>query len=200
MLPHYPEGTVRTLLTTDLVTEATRQALTDRLNAPPRQPTFFSPDDFVLLDAVCGRLIPQDAQAEHIPVAEGIDERLSKNTTNGWRYDSMPNDGDAFKLGLKGINESALAMFQEPFLNLSGDQQDQVLRAVQVMEAPGEVWQNLPADRFFEELLAEAVENYYSHPVAQEEIGYVGMADTPGWKRLGLNQLEDREPRMAATE
>ncbi|QHW01263.1 gluconate 2-dehydrogenase subunit 3 family protein [Spirosoma endbachense] len=197
MLPHYPEGTVRTLLTTDLVTEATRQALTDRLNAPLREPTFFSADDFALLDAVCNRLIPQDEQEKRIPVAEGIDERLSKNTTNGWRYDSMPNDGDAFKLGLKGINESALVIFQQPFLNLSGDQQDQILKAVQVMEAPGEVWQNLPADRFFEELLAEAVENYYSHPVAQEEIGYVGMADTPGWKRLGLNQLEDREPRMA---
>ncbi|QIP17624.1 gluconate 2-dehydrogenase subunit 3 family protein [Spirosoma aureum] len=196
MLPHYPEGTVRTLLTTDLVTEATRQVLTDRLNAPLRLPTFFSSDDFALLDAVCNRLIPQDEPKTRIPVAEGIDERLSKNTTNGWRYDSMPNDGDAFKLGLKGINESALAMFQQPFLTLLGDQQDQILRAVQVMEAPGEVWQNLPADRFFEELLAEAVENYYSHPVAQEEIGYVGMADTPGWKRLDLNQLEDREPRL----
>ena len=60
-------------------------------------------------------------------------------------------------------------------------------------DAPGATWQTLPAKRFFEELLAEAAENYYSHPLAQEEIGYVGMADLPAWERLGLNQLDDRE-------
>ncbi|GAB3892494.1 gluconate 2-dehydrogenase subunit 3 family protein [Spirosoma agri] len=191
----YPVGTVRDLLTTDLVTEATRQALVKRLNTPPRQPTFFSTDEFTLLQAVCDRLVPQGETDQPIPVADGIDERLSGSETNGWRYDTMPTDGDAYKLGLKGIDESAQALFQQPFLSLTGGEQDQVLKAIQLMEAPGETWQTLPADRFFEELLAEAVENYYSHPIAQEEIGYVGMADTPTWKRVGLDQLEDREPR-----
>ena len=48
-------------------------------------------------------------------------------------------------------------------------------------EAPGENWQEVLQDKFFEEMLAELAESYYAHPLAQEEIGYVGMADVPGW-------------------
>ena len=191
---HYPPGTVRALLKTDQVTEATRQALTERLDKPAQQPAFFSTDEFALLQAICNRLIPQDEQSQQIDMVGGIDERLAANKANGWRYDTMPADGEAYRLGLQGINESAQLLFQQPFQNLTTEQQDRVLKSVQQQEAPGSVWQKLPADRFFEELLAEVVENYYSHPLAQEEIGYVGMADTPGWQRIGLNELEDREP------
>jgi hypothetical protein len=66
---------------------------------------------------------------------------------------------------------------------------------VQRGDVEGGVWDTLPAQRFFEELLAEAVECYYSHPLAQEEIGYVGMADAHGWQAISLNRLEPWEPR-----
>ncbi len=191
----YPTGTVRALLDTNQVTEATRQAISKRLTAPPRQPMFFSADEFALLQTICERLIPQDEDAEHIDVAGGIDQRLSEQKSDGWRYDTMPTDGDAYKLGLEGVDESAQMLFKQGFQVISGEEQDRVLKAIQERQVSAEIWQKLPADRFFEELLAEAVENYYSHPLAQEEIGYVGMADTPGWQLIELNQLEDREPR-----
>ena len=191
---HYPDGTVRALLETDQVTEATRQALTERLVEPPQKPTFFTESEFAFLQVICDRLIPQTDRTEPIDIAGGIDQRLAKNKSNGWRYDVMPADGEMYRLGLAGVDESAQAMFKQPFTQLSGEQQDQVLNAIQQIEAPGEIWNTLPSERFFEELLAEAVENYYSHPLAQEEIGYVGMADVPGWQRIGLNQLEKREP------
>ncbi|WP_077924165.1 gluconate 2-dehydrogenase subunit 3 family protein [Spirosoma sp. 209] len=193
----HPANTIRSLLQTDLVTAPTREALNGRLNAPPRQPTFFSADEFALLQAVCDRLVPQEGRepSQRIDIASGIDLRLSENKSNGWRYDDMPPDGEAYRLGLRGFDESAQAWFGQPFRNLSPEQQDEVLAAVQALEAPGSTWDILPADHFFEELLAEAVENYYSHPLAQEEIGYVGMADAPGWQRIGLNNLEDREKK-----
>lgn len=190
---HSLPNSVRTLLNTDHVTDATRQVLTERLNAPPRQPEFFSADEFALLQAICNRLIPQNDRLEPIDMAGGIDERLTQNKSNGWRYDTMPADGDAYKLGLAGVEEIAQLLFQQSFRQLLGTQQDGILRLIQTGDAPGDTWQTLPADRFFEELLAEAVENYYSHPLAQEEIGYVGMADVPAWQRIGLNQLEQRE-------
>lgn len=195
MHPQYPPNTVRELLHTDHVTEATRQALTERLQLLPPQPRFFSTSEFTLLQAVCDRLIPQDNSSGYIDMASGIDKRLSEQKSDGWRYDTMPADQDAYRLGLQGIDESAQLMFQQEFRNISPEQQDIILKAVQQTEAPGDIWKKLPADRFFEELLAEATENYYSHPLAQEEIGYVGMADVPAWKRLGLNNLEDREPK-----
>ena len=195
MPDHYPDGTVRALLQTDQVTEPTRRALTERLAAPPYQPTFFTATEFELLRAVCDRLLPQTNRPEPIDIAGGIDQRLAGNKSNGWRYDMMPADGEAYRLGLKGLEESAQLTFQRSFQNISAEQQDNTLKAVQQKQAPGDTWQQLAADRFFEELLAEAVENYYSHPLAQEEIGYVGMADVPTWQRIGLNELEDREPR-----
>ncbi len=74
-------------------------------------------------------------------------------------------------------------------------QQDAVLGSVQNEEAAGATWNLLPSRRFFEELLAEVTEIYYAHPLAQEEIGYAGMADAPGWTRIGLDEREEREPQ-----
>ena len=186
------KNTVLTLLPTDLVTDPTRQVLTERLNAPVQPPTFFSPDELTLLRAVCDRLVPQEA-AGPIDVAGGIDQRLAKGDSDGWRYDEMPPDGDACRQGLRGIDESGRAMFGQTFGQISEAQQDEVLKAVQAANAPGDTWQTLPANRFFEDLLAEAAGMYYCHPLAQQEINYVGMADASGWQRIGLNQLEERE-------
>ena len=186
------ENTLLTLLPTDLVTDPTRDVLTERLNAPARQPTFFTPDEFALLETVCDRLVPQQA-TERIDMAGAIDERLTEGGSDGWRYDDMPPDDEAYRLGLRGITESAEGIFGGAFQNLSDEQQDKVLASIQAMDAPGDTWQKIPADRFFEELLTEASEAYYSHPLAQAEINYVGMADAPGWQRIGLNELEERE-------
>ena len=196
MYDHYPKGTVRGLLTTDQVTETTRQALTERLTALPGQPEFFSASEFALLQAICDRLIPKDELDMAIDIAGSIDKRLAQNGSDGWRYDSMPTDGEAYKRGLAGVNETAQSRFQQPFQQLPANLQDEILKSIQDADAPGKTWQMLPADRFFEELLAEAANTYYSHPVAQEGIGYVGMADAAGWQRIGLNQLEDREPSL----
>jgi len=184
--------TAITLLQTDLVTDPTRNVLTERLNAPARRPTFFSPNEFALLEAVCDRLVPQQA-TEHIDMAGQIDKRLTDGGSDGWRYDDMPPDGEAYRLGLRGIAQSAEAMFGDAFQNLSDEQQDKVLGDIQAMDAPGETWKQLPANRFFEELMAETADAYYSHPLAQAEINYVGMADASGWQRIGLNELEERE-------
>ena len=192
--PAYPSGTVRALLATDLVTDATRAALQARLDAPPHEPEFFEPQTYALLQAVAARLIPQPDRPEPIDVAGGVDQRLAAGKADGWRYDAMPPDREAYRLGLGGINQAAQVLFQQAFLALPEAQQNQVLEAVAAGTAPGENWQLLPIGRFFEEMLAELTENYYSHPLTQEEIGYVGMADVPGWTHLQPNDLEPREP------
>lgn len=197
----YPSGTVRALLDTDLVTPATRQALQDRLTATPQPPAFFTADEFTLLNRVCNRLIPQPDRTHPIDLTSDIDQRLSAGKTNGWRYDAMPNDGDAFRLGLRGIDETAQTTYNQPFMTLTDAEQDNVLLSIQRGdEGLSDVWHQLPAARFFEELLAEVSEVYYAHPLAQEEIGYVGMADAvsanpPGWTKIGLNEHEAREPK-----
>ncbi|WP_303309868.1 gluconate 2-dehydrogenase subunit 3 family protein [Hymenobacter sp. BT730] len=191
----YPEGTVHALLQTDLVTEATRTALQARLDAPAHyEPRFFDADTYQVLRAVAARLLPQPERARPIELAPVIDARLAEGRSDGWRYDVLPPDREAYRLGLGGINQAAQKQFQQDFRELNEAQQDAVVEQLAAGKAAGNNWMQLNQGRFFEELLAELTEAYYAHPLAQEEIGYVGMADVPGWTRIGLNELEPREP------
>ncbi|MBC6991323.1 gluconate 2-dehydrogenase subunit 3 family protein [Hymenobacter sp. BT491] len=194
----YPEGTVRALLATELVTEATRAALLARLEPVVHEPAYFDAATYELLRTVCARIFPQPDREEPIELAIAIDKRLLEGRSDGWRYDALPPDRETYRLGLGGIQESAQAMYQQDFTGLSDQQKDAVIQAIQEARAPGAIWETLPAERFFEEMLAEMTELYYAHPLAQEEIGYVGMADVPGWSRIELGELEPREPEKNA--
>jgi len=195
--PRYPAGTVGALLKSDHVLPPTREALRERLERlAVVAPRFFDGAGFATLRAVCARLIPQPERERPIDIASGIDTRLADGGGDGWRYDALPSDGEAYRLGLRGLDELAGDRHGAAFAALGGAEQDGVLSAVQSGQAWSGVWGTMPPDRFFEELLAEATEIYYAHPLAQEKIGYVGMADLPGWTRIGLDELEEREPRL----
>ena len=194
----YPPGTVRALLETDLVTEPTRKALRARLDDDCYVLRFFDEASFLTLRAVCARLLPQPERTPEINVAVCIDRRLAENTSDGWRYNTMPPDKDAYRRGLQGLDESARELYGSGFITLDADRQDEVLRLVQRGEVASQTWRTLSPIRFFEELLAEVTEIYYSHPLAQEEIGYVGMADARGWQNINLDNLETWEPRAGS--
>ncbi|OGX84222.1 gluconate 2-dehydrogenase subunit 3 family protein [Hymenobacter glacialis] len=199
-VPTYPNGTVRALLATEHVSEATRAALQSRLDAPAAyEPQLLAPETFALLEAVAGRLFPQPDRPDNpIALAPAVDQRLAEGRADGWRYDALPPDREAVRMGLGGINEIAQELFQADFMALSAEQQDAALQALADGNPPGTTWQTLDAGRFFEELLAELTENYYAHPLAQEEIGYVGMADLPAWTKIGLNEREERELKLSS--
>ena len=197
-IPVYPSGTVRALLDTPHVSEATRAAVQARLDAPAAYvPQFLAPETYTLLEAVAARLFPQpDRPEQPIARAPAVDQRLAEGRADGWRYDALPPDREAYRLGLGGIQEIAQSQFQADFTTLNTEQQDAVLQALASGTPPGTIWATLDAGRFFEEMLAELTETYYAHPLAQEEIGYVGLADLPSWTKIGLNEKEDREVTM----
>ncbi len=193
----YPEGTVRALLRTDLVTRPTAEALTARLMSPPDAPQFFDAALFSTLSAICARLATGGEHPTGRDLALLIDQRLAKGDGDGWRYDSMPPDQDAYRQGLKALNQQAQTLYNTPFAALSPEQQDAILHWARPVNAQGasksESEAALPnafLPRFVEELLTEAAEYFYSHPAVQETIGYVGMADARGWKAIGLNERE----------
>ena len=195
-VPIYPSGTVRALLATPHVSAVTRAAVQARLDAPAAYvPQLLAPETFALLEAVAARLLPQPERAgQPIALAPAVDQRLAEGRADGWRYDALPPDREAYRLGLGGIQEIAQAQFGQDFMALEAGQQDAVLQELASGTPPGATWATLDAGRFFEELLAELTETYYAHPLAQEEIGYVGLADLPAWTKIGLNEKESREP------
>lgn len=165
----------------------------ERLLPAPAEPAFLTAAEMTTLRAICARLLPQPDRpaAEQIDVAAIIDQRLAAGDSDGWRYDALPADADAYRAGLAWLDAAAQAAGTTSFAEASANQQDSILHTAGLAAvAQG----GFEISRWFEELLAEAAEAYYAHPVAQEEIGYVGMADVPGWTRIGLNELEPREP------
>ena len=193
----YPSGAVRSLLETSQVTPKTRDVLKARLaEEPVLKPSFFDTESFEILRSVGDRLI---SQPHGIDLAGALDRRLSTGTGDGWRYNTMPPDPITHQAGLAGVEESARILFGRGFVALSESEQDRVLTAIQQGKAPGQTWETIPSTRYFEELLVELTETYYSHPLAQEKIGYVGMADAKGWQAIGLNQLEPWEPQRGKT-
>jgi hypothetical protein len=167
--------------------EATRKVVTERVEkAPPIR--FFSQEEAALLGAVIDRVIPQDdrAEARTIPTLSILDERLYKNSLNGFRYEDMPPDQEAYKLAITAIEEMAQARFRESFPDLTVHRQELILKSLHAGKPdPGHpVWQRMPVHRFWGMLMEDCVTAYYSHPWAWDEIGFGGPAYPRGYMRL----------------
>ncbi len=192
---HYPTGSVRALLQTDLVKPNTRAVLKDRFQKEKRiVPVFFDAKNFEILTSVCMRLIPQHDRADVVDLAGLLDEQLSVGTGKGWRFNQLPPDKILYIRGLNGINETCELMYNKVFDLLAEEEQNAVLSDVQSGKAKGKTWEEMPSSLFFQELLTLLTELYYSHPLAKEEIGEVAFADGKGWLNIGLNEHEVHEP------
>lgn len=191
------EQRVRALLASEAVSPATRAVLAARLDALSRPPITvgarLTAEQVATLRAVIDRLVPQGDRDRPVDIVAAIDARLAAGQTDGWRYDALPPDTEAIGRGLAGLDEAAWLRHALDFTDLTPARQDALLRLVQNGTVPGETWRALPAQRWFEELLAEACEIFYADPLAQDEIGYVGYADLPAWDAIGLDRRDARE-------
>ena len=193
--PSYPLGGLDELLRSPLVTEATRDALTQRMDAaPPDWPDVFPADERTTLIAVCARLLPPDSPLQPEGAARQYAQRLATGPGDGWRYDALPPDLEACRLGLRGLDESAAP---ERFVALPFEKQGAILQAVSQDKAAGETWRTLDGRRFFEETLAVLTALLVSHPRMQEAMGYPGFADAAGWQHIGLGERETWEASPA---
>jgi hypothetical protein len=138
----------------------------------------------------------QDSENRIVNVALSIDERLKNKASDGWRYNNMPSDEKMYLKGIEGIEETANLSFKKPFSQLTILQQTEILGAIQKGTAGGAIWKEMESPLFFEELLTEVTEIFFSHPLVQEEIGFVGMADASGWVNIGLNERDGIEPEV----
>jgi hypothetical protein len=180
--------------------EATRTVVEARVHqVPPIR--FFTAKELPLVEAVFARIIPQDDRddAHRIPVVNMVDDRLFAGRIDGYRYEDMPPDGEAYRLGLRGIDSVARALHGRPFVQLSPTEQDEALWTIHSDEPAGgeEIWKQMPADRFWLMLVSDAVDAYYSHPFAWDEIGFGGPAYPRGYFRLenGLAEPWEVEER-----
>ncbi len=175
---------------------ATRDLVLDRVqNVPPIR--FFDEEQAKLLEVICDRVLPQDDREEayRIPIVPQIDKRLFEKSGDGYRFEGMPPDHEAFTLGLKAIDEMSRETYDLPFTELEPSAQEQLLQSLHdgTPICPNAIWERMPVHRFWLLLVQDCIDAYYSHPWAWDEIGFGGPAYPRAYMRLERGEPEPWE-------
>lgn len=195
MQPGYYPG-FSTLSQSPFWDDSTRQVVDKRVNNPPER-KFFSTEAWTFWTAVFAHLIPQTDRTieRQIPIVAILDQRLFTNQTVGYRYESMPNDPIVYEIGVEAIDCEAEHRYGGKFLVLPYLQQDLVLKAIHdgEPEAAPDIWKKMHVHRFWQMIMGDAIDAYYSHPWAWDEIGFGGPAYPRAYIRLERGEPEPWE-------
>jgi len=195
--PGYYPG-FRTLSQSPYWDAATRNVVTLRVTDPPER-RFFTAYEWKFWETVFSHLIPQTDRTpeRQIPLIPPLDARLYANRTDGYRYETMPQDREAYKIGIEAINNESAARFGGEFLDLGHWQQEKVLQAIHDgrPEASPEIWKSMSVSRFWELIMHDAMKAYYGHPWAWDEVGFGGPAYPRAYMRLENGEPEPWEVR-----
>ena len=164
--------------------EVTRTVVVDRVeNVPPIR--FFTDREAQTMSAFFDVLLAQDAEPR-IPVVNYVDEKLHRAEGDGYQYFDMPDDTETFRIvarGLDGISE------------LHEEERNDLVRRFSEGKLHGEPWTRVNVSRAWSIVTRYALEAFYAHPWAWNEIGFGGPAYPRGYARFGSPHLEggDRE-------
>jgi Gluconate 2-dehydrogenase subunit 3 len=176
---------------------ATREKVLKRVyEVPPI--CFFNSEEARLMETLAAHILPQDDRQpwRRIPIVPRIDERLHKGRIPGYRFSTMPPDGDAYRLGFQAIEKIAKQNYGQPFQELSWRDQDELLKSIHdgnPKEGAEDIWENMPVHRYWALMVQDCVEAYYAHPWAWDEIGFGGPAYPRAYMRLEHGEPEPWE-------
>ena len=172
--------------------EFTRAVVFDRLHdLPPMR--FFTPHQQAALVPLLDQLVGQRAAPGELKVelARMIDARLAELETDGWHYDTMPPDGEAWVRTLAALDADALAASGAPFAELGWDDQHELL--ARFRSSHDDEWHGLPRSAVWSLWTRYAATAFYSHPALWNEIGFSGPSYPRGYKNLGVDKREPFE-------
>lgn len=132
-----------------------------------------SEDEARTLEALTDRIIPadQDPGALWAGAVNFIDRQLVGP------YRKLQK---TYRLGLTGTHETSVAMFGKRFTALTPEQRDEVLRALEKDQAPGETWKQTSAKQFFDLVVSHTMQGFYGDP------RHGGNRERASWKMLRL--------------
>jgi len=178
--------------------DVTKGVVLRRLGPPPPL-RFFTVAEERIARPLVDRLLAQEAEPR-IPVLENIDARLSEDQTDGWRYDNLPPDGEAWRQSLAALDADATAATGQHFWDLPIGGQNDLLEAVRnhsgdwhSSDGDSVDWHGLVASRVWDLWLRYACTAFYAHPWAWNEIGFGGPAYPRGYKNFGIDKREPWE-------
>ena len=161
--------------------DVTAGAVLARLSHPTAL-SFFTTEEVAVVAPLLDLLLAQDDDPR-VPVLEMIDERLCLAETDGWHYDELPEDGDAWRQSLALLDDDARSEFGKGFAELDRGRQAVLIQAVQDTEGK---WHQFEAKHIWSLWTRYACTAFYSHPWSWNEIGFPGPAYPRGYNALGV--------------
>ena len=160
--------------------------------APPNALSFFTPREVGIARPMLDLLLGQDTEPR-LPVLALIDARLSAGETDGWHYDDLPQDGQAWRNTLAHLDDDANSRHGIGYSELTAPNQARLLQDVQDLASNARPWHDVLASRVWSLWTRYACAAFYSHPWAWNEIGFSGPAYPRGYLNPGINAREKWE-------
>ncbi|MBI4901206.1 MAG: gluconate 2-dehydrogenase subunit 3 family protein [Actinobacteria bacterium] len=183
----------------DVWDQVTAGVVLDRL-ALPGSLAFFTEGEASVAGPLLDLLLAQDREPR-VPVLALIDARLAVGETDGWHYDDMPEDAEAWRKALAFLDQDARLRDEgRDFAHLTRDEQVSVVQAVQDLSSEGKSWHGWSATHVWSLWTRYACTAFYSHPWTWNEIGFPGPAYPRGYLNLGVNAREHWEISDTGTE
>ena len=159
----------------------------------PAPVKFFTGSEESCARALLNLLTGQDGSEGElaVPVLEMVDARLAAGETDGWRYDDMPEDGQAWRNTLTLLDADAHQLSGAAFADAPPADQARLVQAVQDLGSGN--WHGLPAAHVWSLWTRYACTAFYAHPSAWAEIGFPGPAYPRGYKNIGVGKREPFE-------
>ena len=175
---------------------AVNTALAD---AAKYQPSYFSAEEYKFLQAAVARLIPKDELgpgALEAGVPEFIDRQMNTPYAAGanWYmqgpfdpgavremgYQLKLNVQEIYRLGIAAANDWCKKNLGKTFAELSAEDQDKALAAMEKGIESSQGFDALPSTTFFSMLWGNTKEGFFSDPI------HGGNKDMVGWKLIGF--------------
>jgi hypothetical protein len=158
---------------------------------PPEPTKFFDAGEEAIARQLLDRILAQDDEPK-VPVFEAVDRRLAARDGDGYHYDDLPEDPEAWRLSLAALDAEARESSSTGFASLDRRGQRDIIERVRLCEG---TWRALPAQHVFSLWMRYACGAFYAHPWAWNEIGFGGPAYPTGYKHLALDGREHWEVR-----
>ncbi|MGO4592596.1 gluconate 2-dehydrogenase subunit 3 family protein [Leifsonia sp. 2TAF2] len=168
--------------------DATRSVVLARVGRPA-DIRFFDVAEQAAATALFDELLDQEGDGR-VPITVMVDARLAESQTDGWHYDSMPTDGDAWHITLAALDDEARAVHGCSFAECGRDERRELLEGIRSGDGD---WHGLHRGQVWSLWTRYACTAFYSHPDAWDEIGFVGPAYPRGYKNLGVGKREPFE-------
>jgi hypothetical protein len=156
---------------------------------PPALPQFFGAAEEAIVRQLLDRLLGQDDDPR-VPVFEVLDRRLAERQGDGYRYDDLPEDPEAWRLSVAALDAEARSANSDGFVSIDRQAQRDIIERVRLCKG---AWHGLPAKHVFSLWMRYACSAFYAHPWAWNEIGFGGPAYPTGYKHLALDGREHWE-------